>query len=82
MGLSYKKLWHLLLDEGMNRARLRENGIHSATIAKLDRGGAVSTETIGKLCVLLSCQPGDIMEYIPDEQEVRHERHEAVADIP
>ena len=49
MGLSYRKLWHLLLDKGMNKSRLRENGIHATTIAKMDRGEAVSTEGFEKL---------------------------------
>lgn len=66
MGLSYKKLWHLLLDKGMNKSRLRENGIHSSTIAKMAKGEAISTDTIDKLCTLLNCQPGDIMEHIED----------------
>ena len=68
MAISYNKLWHLLLDKGMNKSRLREKGVHSATIAKLNKGEAVSTKTIEEICKLLDCQPGDIMEYVPDEQ--------------
>lgn len=66
--MSYKKLWHLLLDRELNKAWLRDNGIHSATIAKMSKGEAISTETITKLCALLGCQPGDIMEYVPYTQ--------------
>lgn len=69
MGISYKKLWHLLLDKGMNKSRLRENGIHSSTIAKMNKGEDISTETIKKICKLLDCQPGDIMEYVNDDDE-------------
>jgi len=69
MGLSYKKLWHLLLDKGMNKSRLRENGIHATTIAKMDKGEAISTEAIERLCRLLNCQPGDIMEYVEGKAE-------------
>ena len=68
MGLSYKKLWHLLLDKGLNKSRLRENGIHSTTIAKMDKGEPISTDAIDKICKLLNCQPGDIMEYLPDDK--------------
>jgi len=66
MGLSYNKLWHLLLDKGMNKSRLRENGIHSTTIAKMNKGEVINTDTIEKICELLNCQPGDIMEYVPE----------------
>ena len=67
MGLTYRKLWHLLLDKNLNKSRLRENGIHSTTISKMNNGEPISTEAIEKLCSLLNCQPGDIMEYIPDD---------------
>ncbi|MCM1059632.1 MAG: helix-turn-helix transcriptional regulator [Eubacterium sp.] len=33
------------------------------------RKNAVSVETINQLCILLNCQPGDILEYIPDIQK-------------
>ena len=66
MKLSYKKLWHLLLDRNMNKSRLRESGIHSTTIAKMNKGEYISTEAIEKICELLQVQPGDIMEFIPD----------------
>ena len=68
MGLSYNKLWHLLIDKKMNKSRLREHGIHSNTIAKMNKGEAISTETVEKICKVLNCQPGDIMEYVPDEE--------------
>jgi len=67
MGISYNKLWHLLLDKGMNKSRLRENGIHSTTISKMNKGQPISTETIEKICKFLNCQPGDIMEYTFDK---------------
>ena len=66
MALSYRKLWHVLLDRGVNKSWLRDNKIHSATIAKMVKGEAVSTAAIDKICALLNCQPGDIMEYEPD----------------
>ena len=28
----------------------------------------VSAFTLEKICAVLECQPGDLMEYIPDEQ--------------
>jgi putative transcriptional regulator len=30
--------------------------------------GGIDTRTIERLCAVLDCQPGDIMEYVPDEQ--------------
>ena len=40
------------------------------TIKKLQQGyGIIDTRTIGNLCKYLNCQPGDLMEYVPDKQE-------------
>ena len=30
-------------------------------------------ETLAKLCLLLECQPGDLMEYDPDEGDLRED---------
>lgn len=42
---------------------INETGISSATLANLGANKSVTTETIGKLCNYLKCQPSDIMEY-------------------
>ncbi len=42
--------------------------IHPSVLAKIFNGGTVNTDTINRLCKLLDCQPGDIMEYIDDEK--------------
>ena len=36
------------------------------TLAKLSKGQAVNSEIIERICAALSCQPGDIMEFLPD----------------
>lgn len=42
---------------------ISKTGISSATLANLGSNKSVTTETIGKLCCYLKCQPSDIMEY-------------------
>ena len=46
----------------------KDNIIGQATFKKIKEGGDIDTRTISKLCALLDCQPGDIMEYVPDEK--------------
>lgn len=42
--------------------------IGTETLEKMRKGeGHIDTRTIEKICKELDCQPGDIMEYIPDE---------------
>lgn len=40
--------------------------IGEAAMSRLRRGDPVSIATIDTICRLLSCQPGDLLEYIPD----------------
>ena len=43
--------------------------IGQATWKKIHENGHIDTRTIETLCKYLECQPGDIMEYVPDEPE-------------
>lgn len=68
MAVSYGKLFSMLKDKGHSgRYWLQQNGIHPATISKMQKGQRVNTDTISALCRLLGCQPGDIMEYVEDD---------------
>ena len=65
--LNYTKLWMLLESRGMKKTDLKQV-ISSVTLAKLSKNETISSDTIEKICGFLNCQPGDIMEYISDEQ--------------
>ena len=47
----------------------KEKLISQAILQKLRIGGNVDTRTIERLCAMLDCQPGDIMEYLPEETD-------------
>lgn len=67
MNVSYKKLWKLLIDRSLNRTTLqRAAQISTRSIAKLGRNENVNTDTLVKVCKVLECDVGDIMEIIPD----------------
>lgn len=46
-------------------------GITMANVSILKNGKAkaVKLETLNKICKILDCQPGDILEYVPDSEE-------------
>lgn len=73
MPISYQKLFGLLDERNISTYYLRQNKIiGQQTYYNLKNGkGNLGTETLEKLCKLLNCQPGDLMEYVPDEQEER-----------
>lgn len=68
--ISYKPLMKLLIDLDMNKTDLGEKvGISSSTLAKFGNSDYVSLEIIERICRTLNCQPGDIVEYIPDNDQ-------------
>ena len=70
MGIKYYRLFDLLQRRGLKKTDLLKlAGISSPTLAKLSKGNSINTEIIEKLCAALECQPGDIMEYIPNPEK-------------
>lgn len=69
MPLKYKvDILANLKDAGYTTYRIRKEGLLSqSTLQKLRDGIGVSWDNIETLCRLLHCQPGDLMEYVPDE---------------
>lgn len=59
----------LLKANGYSTYRLRQNKIMGESKIQNIRNNAVSIETLNQLCELLHCHPGDILEYIPDDEE-------------
>ena len=54
--------------KGYTQNRIRdEKLIGQATLTQLRHGEIVSWKTIEIICKLLECQPGDLVEYISDE---------------
>ena len=71
MAISYNKLWKLMIDQKMNKTQLRVSAkISSNAMAKLGRDESVSIETLERICKVLQCDIGDIVELIPDERGV------------
>lgn len=70
MKVSYNKLWKLLIDRKMKRGGMREAaGISTFTLAKLGKDEYVSMRILSQICTALKCDIGDIMEFLPDEDE-------------
>ena len=70
MAITYKKLFHLLIDKGMTNAELMEEAGFSANIiTRLKRNGYISLESVESICRVLNCGVDDILEFIPDKKE-------------
>ena len=63
MVVSYKGLWHLLIDKDMNKTALcKVADISNSTMAKMTRGEEVSLSVLMRICQCLDCDIGDIVE--------------------
>lgn len=68
MPIVYSKLFDLLKEKGYTTYRIRkEKLIGQATLTALKNGtGGLDAKTIARLCEVLDCQPGDMMEYVKE----------------
>ena len=68
MAVNYNKLWKLLIDKGMTKTQMRLRAdISTTTLAKLGKNETVSMDVLLKICKLLDCNVGDIMDVINEE---------------
>ena len=69
MGVSYKKLWHLLLDKDMKKKDLQKAAsLTSYTMNKLSKNETVTTDTLAKICRSLNCTVDDVMDILPEDK--------------
>ena len=70
MAVSYKKLFHLLVDRDMTAVQLQQQAGYSANITtRLKKNVYISLESVEKICRTLDCKVDDIVEFIPDAEE-------------
>lgn len=70
MALSYNKLWKLLIDKNIKKLELRDMAaISNNTLAKLGKNEPVAMTVLEKICSALSCNIGDIVDYVPDQED-------------
>ncbi len=70
MPISYNKLLTVFKEKGVTSYTIKkEKIVGQSTWKKIHENGHIDTRTIEALCKYLNCQPGDILEYIPDTQD-------------
>ena len=70
MAVSYKKLFHLLVDRDMTAVQLQQQAGYSANnTTRLRKNIYISLESVEKICKALDCKVDDIVEFIPDATE-------------
>lgn len=70
MAVTYKKLFHLMIDRDISNAELMEQaGISANIITRMKRDNYLSLDTVEKICGALNCKVDDILEFVPEEKE-------------
>lgn len=70
MGVSYKRLWKLLIDKDMKKRDLKEvANLSPSLMSSLNRDKSVTVNTLSRICEVLDCRIEDIMEIVPGEQK-------------
>lgn len=57
-----------MIDKNMNKKKLREQaGLSPNTVAKMGKNENISMDVIQRICEVLNCDVGDIMEFISED---------------
>ena len=75
MPISYNKLLGMFEKKSITSYTItkKDKILGQATWKNIHDGKHIDTRTIETLCKYLNCQPGDILEYIPDGTQTDHE---------
>lgn len=67
--ISYFKLWKLLIDKNMSASEMRKaTKIAPNTLTRMRKEQEVSLNVLEKICKVLDCDFGDIIEYKKDQK--------------
>ena len=70
MGVSYKRLWKLLIDKDMKKRDLKEAAnLSPSLMSSLNQDKSVTVNTLSRICEVLNCRIEDVLEIVPDESK-------------
>ena len=73
MGISYNKLWKLLIDKKMSVAELRQKAdIAPNTMTRMRKEKEVTMQVLCRICAVLDADFGDIVEFVPEELTIKN----------
>lgn len=60
-----------LKNEGYSTYKIRKEKIfNESQLQQMRENKILAQDALNKVCTLLDCQPGDILEYIPDGKDI------------
>lgn len=69
--IKFDPLWATMKEKNISQYKLiKDYGIDNAQLHRLRKNMVVKTLIINNLCRILDCKVEDIMEYVPDEEDI------------
>ncbi len=69
MAVSYKRLFHLMIEREMTNAQLQQKAGFSANIiTRLKRNDTISMDSLESICRAMNCGVDDILEFVPEKR--------------
>lgn len=69
MAVSYKKLFHMMIEKDMTNAQLaKQAGISANIITRLKRNTYISLESVEKICKVMDCKIDEIVEFTEEDK--------------
>lgn len=67
-------IFTLLKERGYNQTRIqKEKLLPAQTAQNIKAGKSITLETLNKICIMCKCQPGDLVEVVPtDEEKIKY----------
>ena len=70
MAISYKPLWHLLVEKEMNKEDLkRAANITSNIVSRMSKNAYVNLDSIEKICLAMDCKIDEVVEILRENKE-------------
>lgn len=67
--VSYAPLWHLLIEKGMTKSRMRiEAELTTNVLARMNKGNHISLESLIRICDALDCELNEVVELVKVEE--------------
>jgi len=68
MGVSYKKLWKLIIDKDLKKSEVRKSAnVSASTFSKMSKNEYVALDVLVRICNALDCDIGDIVEIVKEK---------------
>ncbi len=77
MAVSYKKLFHMMIDKNMSNVELKERaGVSANIITRLKRDQYISLESVEKICRVMECKVDDMVDFIDEKKLIAGDNDE------